>query len=179
MDTAPQVIEQSSELHLQPNLNLASFHFRGDSRELLSHIAQAYGVSAQVEDSVQSRRVTFDIDNIDFYKAMLVAGTLTKSFWNPLDEKHMLVVADTPDNRRQYERMAMRKFDVPSAATTPTALNDVMNLLRNLFDIRFVVPNASAANLVVRAPQNTLDAATHFLESLDSARERFLPRRSA
>ncbi len=170
MDVAPKVIEESAELHLQPNQNLASFHFRGDSRELLGQIAQAYGVTAQVEDSVQSRRVTSDIDNIDFYKAMLVASTLTKSFWSPLDEKHMLVVADTPDNRRQYERMAMRKFYVPSAATTPTALNDVMNLLRNLFEVRFVVPNASAATLVVRAPQNTLDAATHFLESLDSAR---------
>jgi general secretion pathway protein D len=170
MDTAPQVIEQSTELHLQPSLNLASFHFREDSRELLTQIAQVYGVSAQVEDSVQSRRVTFDIDNIDFYKAMLLASTLTKSFWSPLDEKHMLVVADTPDNRRQYERMAMRKFYIPSAATTPTALNDVMNLLRNLFEIRFVVPNASAATLVVRAPQNALDAATHFLESLDDAR---------
>jgi len=170
MDTAPQVIEQSTELHLQPSLSLASFHFRGDSRELLTQIAQVYGVSAQVEDSVQSRRVTFDIDNIDFYKAMLLASTLTKSFWSPLDEKHMLVVADTPDNRRQYERMAMRKFYIPSAATTPTALNDVMNLLRNLFEIRFVVPNASAATLVVRAPQNALDAATHFLESLDDAR---------
>lgn len=170
MGVAPKVIEESAELHLQPNQNLASFHFRGDSRELLGQIAQAYGVTAQVEDSVQSRRVTFDIDNIDFYKAMLVAGTLTKSFWSPLDEKEMLVVADTPDNRRQYERMAMRKFYIPSAATTPTALNDVMNLLRNLFEVRFVVPNASAATLVVRAPQNTLDAATHFLESLDSAR---------
>src|SRR6185437_9860245 len=127
LDAAPQVIEQSSEIHLQPSLNVASFHFRGDSRELLSQIAQAYGVSAQVEDSVQSRRVTFEIDNIDFYKAMLLASTLTKSFWSPLDEKHMLVVADTPDNRRKYERMAMRKFYIPSAATTPTALNDVMN----------------------------------------------------
>src|SRR5579859_2241394 len=170
MNTAPQVIEQSSELHLQPSLNLASFHFRGDSRELLGQIAQAYGVSAQVEDSVQPRRVTFDVENIDFYKAMLLAGTLTKSFWSPLDDKHMLVAADTPDNRRQYERMAMRKFYVPAAATTPTALNDVMNLLRNLFEIRYVVPNAAAATLVVRAPQNTLDTATHFLESLDSAR---------
>ena len=170
MDSAPTVIEQSTELHLQPNLNVASFHFRGDSRELLGEIAQAYGVIAQVEDSVQSRRVTFEIDNIDFYKAMLLASTLTKSFWSPLDQKHMLVLADTPDNRRQYERLAMRKFYVPSAATTPTALNDVMNLLRNLFEIRSVVPNAAAATLVVRAPQNTLDAATHFLESLDSSR---------
>jgi len=168
--SAPQVVEEAAEIRLQPNLNLASFHFRGDSRELLANIAAAYGVAANIDDSVQSRRVSFNIDNVDFYKAMLVAGSLTKSFWAPLDAKQMLVAADTADNRRQYERVAMRKFYVPGAVTKPTALNDVVNLLRNLFDIRNVTPNAGSATLVVRAPQNTLDAATQFLERLDGSR---------
>ena len=167
---APQVVEDVPELRLQPNLNLASFHFRGNSRELLTTIAAAYGVTAQVEDSVQSRRVTFDVDNVDFYKAMLIAGDLTKSFWSPLDSKQMLVAGDTPDNRRTYEHLAMRKFYVPSAASTPTALNDVTNLLRNLFDVKNITPNAATSTIVVRAPQNTLDAATRLLESLDDSR---------
>jgi tetratricopeptide (TPR) repeat protein len=54
----PSVVEESPEIPFEPNTNLASFHFRGESRELLSTIAQAYGVSAQVEDSVSSRRVS-------------------------------------------------------------------------------------------------------------------------
>jgi len=168
--SAPEVIEEATELRLEPNQNLASFHFRGDSRELLSNIAAAYGLAANIDDSVQSRRVSFNIDDVDFYNAMLVAGSLTKSFWSPLDAKQMLVAADTPENRKQYERVAMRKFYVPSATDTPTALNDVMNLLRNLFDIRNVTPNATSGTLVVRAPQNTLDAATRFLERLDGSR---------
>lgn len=167
---APQIVAESLELRLQPNLNQASFHFRGDSRDLISTIAAAYGVDAQVDDSVQSRRVTFNVEDIDFYKAMLLASSLTKSFWSPLGAKQMLVAADTLENRRQFERLAMRTFYIPSAAATPTALNDVTNLLRNLFDIRNITPNASAATLVVRAPQNTLDAATQFLQKLDGAR---------
>lgn len=166
----PEVVEQSSELRLQPTLNLASFHFRGDSRELLNTIAAAYGVTADVDDSVASRRVSFNLDNVNFYKAMIAAGDVTKTFWSPLDSKQMLVAADTPENRRQFERMAMRKFYVPAAATTPTALNDVMHLLRNVFEIRNVTPNAAAATLVVRAPQTTLDAATQLLETLNDAR---------
>ncbi len=170
LPSAPRIVEGSPELRLKPNLNLASFHFRGESRDLLSQIAEAYGVSAQVEDSVQSKHVNFNVDDVDFYRAMLIAGTLTKSFWTPLGEKQMLVAADTQENRRQYERLAMRKFYVPSAASTPTTLNEIMNLLRNLFEIRNVTPNAAAATLVVRAPQNTLDAATRFLEKLDGSR---------
>ncbi|HXU17427.1 MAG TPA: hypothetical protein VN708_19995 [Terriglobales bacterium] len=170
LSSAPQVLDGSTELRLKPNLNLASFHFRGDSRDLLAQIAQAYGISAQVEDSVQSRRVNFNVDDLDFYRAMLIAGALTKSFWSPLGENQILIAADTQENRRQYERLAMRKFYIPSAASTPTSLNDMMNLLRNLFEIRNVTPNAAAATLVVRAPQNTLDAATRFLEKLDGSR---------
>jgi len=166
----PSVVEETPEIRFAPNTNLATFHFRGDSRELLTTIAKAYGVSALVEDSVASRRVSFDIDDVDFFKAMVAAGPVTKSFWTPLDQKQMVIAADTTENRRQFERLAMRTFYIPGASTTPAALNDVMNLLRSLFDIRFVTPNAPAATLVVRAPQNTLDAATQFLERLDGTR---------
>ncbi len=174
-DSAPKtsaparVVEESSELRLSPNQNLASFHFRGDSRELLTDIAKAYGVSAQIEDSVTSRRVSFDIDDIDFYKAMLVAGQVTKTFWTPLGDKQLLIAGDTAENRRQYERMGMRTFYIPGI-DTPQALNDVMNMLRNLFEIRFITPSAGNSTLVVRAPQNLLSAATLLLESLDTTR---------
>ena len=165
----PTVIEQSPEIRLQPSQNLASFHFRGDSKELLSTIARSYGVSVQVEDSVPSRRVFFDIDNVDFFKAMTAAGAVTKTFWSPLSEKQFLVAADTPENRRQYERMAMRTFYIPGV-DTPTALQDIVNLLRNLFEIRFITPNAASGTIVVRAPQAVLDAATQLLQSLDTSR---------
>ena len=166
----PSVVEESPVIRLAPNVNHASFHFRGDSRELLNTVASSYGISAQVEDSVTSRRVTFDIDDVDFYQAMGAAKPLTKTFWTPLSDKTMLIAADTPDNRRQYERLAMRTFFIPGASSSPTALNDVMNLLRNLFDIKFITPNAATSTLVLRAPQDLLDAASIFLESMDSSR---------
>src|SRR5207248_4462872 len=138
-DASPKIIEQSAEIRLAPSQNLASFHFRGDSRELLSTVARSYGVSAQVEDSVPSRRVVFNIDNVNFFKAMMSAGAVTKAFWSPLDANQVLIAADTPENRRQYERMAMRTFYIPGI-DTPAALTDIVNLLRNLFEIRFITP---------------------------------------
>src|SRR2546425_1733521 len=36
--------------------------------------------------------------------------------------------------------------------------------------IWFITPNAASSTLVVRAPQNLLDAATQFLEKLDTTR---------
>jgi general secretion pathway protein D len=166
----PQVVEESTEIRLIPGANLASFHFRGDSRELFANIAQAYGVSAQIDDSVSSRRISFNIDNVDFYKAMLAAGSVAKAFWTPLDSRQILVAADTFENRRQFERMGMRTFYVPGVSSSPTALNDVVNLLRNLFEIRSITSNAANSTVAVRAPQTVLDAATRFLAQLETSR---------
>jgi general secretion pathway protein D len=170
LSAPPEIVEESRELRLQPGQNLASFHFRGDSRDLLTTIAAAYSVTADIDDSVTSRRVSFNIDNVDFYKAMVAAGDATKTFWSPLDSKHLLVASDTPQNRLLYERMAMRTFYIPAAVSAPTALNDMMNLLRNMFDIQKIIPKASSHTLIVRAPQRRLDAATDFLERLDGSR---------
>lgn len=164
------VVEQSSEVNVVPAANRASFHFRGDNRELLANIARTFGLSAQIEDSLVSKRITFDTDNADFYQAMNAASEVTKTFWIPLDSKQMLIAPDTAENRRQFEPMAMRTFYVPAAAVSPSALNDVMNVLRNVFEIRFVTPNQLSSTLVVRAPQRVLNAATQFLEGLDSTR---------
>lgn len=168
-EAEPRVVEESPEIRFTPNLNLASFHFRGNTRELLSTIAQAYGVTADINESVTSRQTSFNVDNIDFFKAMVLANQMCKTFWSPLDGKQILVAADTVENRRQFERMGMRTFYIPGATTT-AELNDINNLLRSLFDIRFVTPNPGTSTLVARAPQNVLDAATQFLERLDTSR---------
>src|SRR6185312_1529679 len=165
----PVVVAQSQEIQLAPGRNLASFHFRGDSKELISTIARSYGLSVQIEDSVPSRRVSFDIDNVDFLKAMEALGAVTKTFWSPLTDKQILVATDTPENRRQFERMAMRTFYIPGI-DTPAEFTEIVNLLRTLLEIRSVTPNPASGTIVVRAPQATLDAATQLLESLDASR---------
>jgi len=175
--TPAQVVAESPVIRLAPATNLSSFHFRGDIRELFRDIARAYGVSVEVEDSVPFRRVSFDIDNVDFYKAMLAADSVAKTFWTALDSKELLVASDTPDNRRQYERMAMRTFYIPAAAdSVPAAtgssgvMTDMTNLLKSVFDIRLVIANPGTSTLVVRAPQQVLDVASDLLEHLDASR---------
>jgi general secretion pathway protein D len=179
----PTVIQQSTEIELAPSEKSANFHFRGDSKELLKTVAAAYGISAQLDDSVGSRRVSFDIDEVGFFKAMMAAGEVTKTFWSPLSGKEILVAADTPENRRSYERMAMRTFYIPvgtTAASGPEAsgaMTEIVTLLRNVFELSssgrpgiYVTPDAATSTLVVRAPQMVLDAATEFLKGLDTSR---------
>ena len=166
--SAPQVVAEAGEIQVEPSAVHADFHIHGDSRDLLTQIAKTYGITATIDESVPSRRVGFDIQDVDFYTAMRAAEDVTSTFWTPLDEKQILIAKDSPDNHRQFDRMAARTFYVP--VNTPQELNDLTNVLRTLLDIRFVSPRPAGNTITVRAPQRMLDAATQVLESLDGGR---------
>jgi general secretion pathway protein D len=165
----PHVIEDAGELQVTPGVELHDFHFRGDSRQLLTQVASSYGINAQFDDSVVSRRVWFDIDQVDYYTAMRAAGDVTKTFWTPMGTKEILLAQESPENHRQFDRMGLRTFFIPGI-TAPTDLTDIVNLLHNVFEIRLATPNAGNGTIVVRAPQKLLDAATQFLETLGDSR---------
>jgi general secretion pathway protein D len=166
--TATEVVADSGEIQVQPSPQLADFHFRGDSRDLLTQVSKVFGVTATIDESVVSRRVSFNIQDVDFATAMQAAGAVTKTFWAPVAEKQVLVANNTPENHRQFDRMGARTFRV--STSTPQELNDITNALRALFDIRFLSATPNANTITLRAPQNILDAATRLLQSLDSSR---------
>lgn len=162
-----RLIDQSDEILLMPRDNVQSIHFRGDSRQLLTQVASAYGITVTFDDSVVSRKVRFDVDDVGFYTAMSLAGAVTKTFWAPLEARQILVATESAENHRLYDRMGLRTFYVPDAST-PQELQDLTNVLRTVFEIKFVSSNAQQSTLTVRAPLNVLNPASQFLESLGS-----------
>ena len=156
----------SSEIELGPAPGRKSFHFNGDTRAFLEQLGGAFNVTIQFDDGFISRRARIDLDDVDFYTALGVANQLSKSFSVPIDESHLLMVANTPDNHRQFDHFSMRTFYLPDTGT-PQEMNDIVSLLRGLFDIKFILPQSSQRSVTVRAPKTILDAAARFLENLD------------
>lgn len=164
-----QIVADSGELRLVPDASRADFHYRGDSRGLLSLVASAFGVSTILDESVVSRQVRFNLGQADFYAAMEAACQMTHTFWTPLESRQVLVLGESPQNRRQFERMTLRTFYLPGL-TQPQELNDVVNMLRTLLEIRMVNPQPRTSTVVVRASHNVVDAATRLLEGLGDSR---------
>jgi len=161
----PRVVESSNEIIVAPKDGLQTFHFRGDSRPLITQIASSYGITATFDDSVTTRHVRFDVENVDFYEAMRLAGSVTKTFWAPLGPRQVLVAAESTENHRLYDRMAMKTFFIPDVETAQE-LTDIVNVVRTLFEIKFVSSHPQNNTIMVRAPQKILDPATFFLENL-------------
>jgi general secretion pathway protein D len=153
------------DVQLQPRPGTAAFHYKGDTRGLIEAIASTFNVTVLFDDSFQAKQAKVDVPGLDFYQAMFVAGKLCKVFWAPISENQFLVASDTPENRRRFERMSLRSFYV-SDATSPQALTELQNMLRAVFDIRHVSTQANKSILTIRAPRDTVEAASRFLEGL-------------
>lgn len=150
-----QLLASVDDVEVTPKPGKSDFHIHGDTHELYETIGKLFGVSIAYDSSLTSQRVRFDVDGLDFYTAMRLAGKVTHTFWAPVASKRVIVANDTQEMRRQYERMALQTFYVSNAATA-TDLNDVANILRNIFEVRLVsvVPDKNV--IVVRAPKHEM-----------------------
>ncbi len=166
------VVEQSLPVQLLPVAKNQDFHYRGDSRGLLSQIAQGYGIKAEFDDSVKSQRVHFDIQDVNFATAMNAASDVTKTFWVPLSSKQVLIIADTVENHRNFERMGLRTFYLPDL--NDQQLAEMVNSLRVLLNLRYISQEKSQSAVTIRAELPVLDAAEHLIQSLTAGRPEVL-----
>lgn len=167
--SAPQLVARVDAVDVVPHAGLHDFHFRGDARGLFNAIASSYGLTVVFDDSFPTRQVRFDVESVDFRTALSAASAVSKAFAVPVEETVLYAAADTPENHRLYDRMGMRSFYI-AGASTPQELNDLLNTLRTLFELRFVSLNAASSTITVRGPQGTLEAVTQFFETLEPTR---------
>src|SRR5499433_3932288 len=105
-----QLLASVDQIDLVPSSGKASIHLRGDTRSLYAQIGQVFKVTFQFDQGINSRPVRFDLDDVDFYTAIRLAGQMTKTFWSPISRTEAIVATDTQEMRRTYERMSLRTF---------------------------------------------------------------------
>lgn len=162
---AIRLVASADEVQLVPRKGTIDLNYRGDSRGLVEKIASSFNVRVVFDDTFFTRPVSITLPRLTFGQAMFVAGKLGKFFWAPVSESEFLVASDTPENRKKFERMSLRSFYVTDA-TTPQTINELVGMLRSLFDIRLVSAQINKSIITVRAPKDTVDAAARFLDGL-------------
>jgi general secretion pathway protein D len=155
-----------TEVVLQPKPGLKSFNLNGDVRTVYNAIATAFGLRASFDESTPSRTLHFALENVDYRTALDTAALMTKTFWFPATTDQVLVAADTAQKRRELEPMLERTFYLPDATATQD-ITDVVNVLRTIFEIRFIVPQPATSSITVRTDQRTMHNVEQLLGELN------------
>src|ERR1700761_8132632 len=156
---APQPIQ------IQPKAGPQTFNIAGDARRVWDALGTSFGLHVLYDENIPTRPIQFRLENVDFSTAATVAAQMTRTFFVPVSSTDILIANDTPAKRRDLERYVMRTFYFQNMSS-PQELNDMVNLLRTVFEVRFLVPQTGNDSIEVRAPQPTIDAIDSLLDSL-------------
>jgi tetratricopeptide (TPR) repeat protein len=169
---APAVETSSPPVNLSPSNGKMSFHLRSAGTDVLRQVLSAYGIVPTLDSSVPSQLVRFDVDNVDFAQAAQMLKLATGTFFVPLDEKRVLVAADTKDNRAKFERQVMETIYLPGL--TPDEATGLGNAVRQVFEIQQATIQQDQHTLTVRGPKERVEALNHTLAELLAGRGQVL-----
>jgi general secretion pathway protein D len=131
-----------------------SFHLRSDEQDVVRQVLSGYGIHATFDDSVQRQNLRFDLDDSTYEKTVPILLSMAHLFAVPLDSKSVLIAKDTPDNRQKFERQLQETIYIPGM--TNEQMDELGNVVKNVFDVKQVNIDKSAGTLVIRAPEETL-----------------------
>jgi general secretion pathway protein D len=131
-----------------------SFHLHTNEQDVIKQVLSGFGIRAVFDDSVQRQDVRFDIDDVPYQQAVPVLLDMTHLFAVPLDSKSVFLAKDTPENRQRLERQLQETIYIPGM--TNEQMDELGNVIRNVFDVKQITVGKASGNLVLRAPQETL-----------------------
>lgn len=167
------VFEYASEPELAPRAGVHSFTYKGDSRQLLTSIGRAFGITTEFDSSFNSRQLKVTLENVDFSTAMRIACMMAHCFHIAVSDHEMILADDSQDTRRNVERTSVRTFYIPTEPGTQS-LPEIVNILRSVLELRFLAPDTGANTITIRAPKQTLDAAAMLIDQMTAQRPQVL-----
>ncbi|MEO6911316.1 MAG: hypothetical protein ABI158_10365, partial [Edaphobacter sp.] len=149
---------------LLPNSSTQSFHIHSDVQAVLQQVFSSYGIRPVFDDSVVHQDVRFDLEDVAYRRAASILLQMGGLFSVPLDSTSVLIAKDTPENRLRLERQLQETISIPGMTTQE--INDLGNVVRNIFDVKQLTIEKSLGALVLRAPEDTLKAVNLTLADL-------------
>ena len=157
-------------IELQPTTGLQDLHLRGETKDVVTKAATAYGIKVDFDDSVTNQTVRFDLEQTPYKEAMPILLHMMHLFAVPVDTKTLLVAKDTEENRAKFERQVEETIYVP--ASTTEQMQELSNIIKNVFDVKQIVVSNGSGTIAVRAPAPTLEAVNYTLaDMLDGGAE--------
>ena len=154
-------------LVLAPSPGRQTVDARGDIRQVVTQVSTQFGIRSVFDDSVAGQQIRFNLGPASFRRAMPALLQMGHLLAVPLDTKTQFVVKDTQENRQRFVRQVEETIYIP--ASTVEQLNELVNIIKNIFDVKSVVASQASGTLAIRAPESTIAPLNYTLANLVDA----------
>jgi general secretion pathway protein D len=131
-------------------------------KQIYRALADAAGINVIFDPQLKDDNVSIVLTQIDFQKALETLLRQENHFYKVIDERTILIAADTPQNRKTYEDLVIRTFFLSNADVT-----EVANALRALLQTTRISINKAENSITLRDTADKVAVAERIVEQND------------
>jgi len=146
-----------------------SFPNQTNVRDIYKAIGQAVGINILFDPKLKDMKISIELKNVTARQALEAVMQAAGHFYKVLDEKTVIVVEDSPQNRRDYEDLVVKTFFLSNAD-----VKDINNMLRALIDARRIAINEQLNSVVIRDTADKVAIAERLINANDKAKAEVL-----
>ncbi len=156
-----------------PSTPIARLHLSANSRTVFQTLGKLAGVNVIFHYDFQPKPVSLDLSNVTILQALQAAADEADVFWQPVNHNTILVIPDTPSNRRELEEDVLKTVYLqnPVSAADRTA---ILTSLKQILGIQKVYENPQTNSITLFDVPERVNQAVALIHSLDRGKAEVL-----
>ena len=134
-------------------------------QDIYMALGKAFGINILFDPKLKDQDVAIELEEVVAQDALEILMRTANHFYKVLDEHTIIVVEDTPQNRRAYEDLVIQTFFLSNAE-----VKDVMTMLRSLVGAKNIAANDQLNAIVLRDSADKVKVAETIISTNDKSR---------
>jgi general secretion pathway protein D len=152
-----------------PKEPLAHFRLSNTSKVVFDTLAKLADLNVAYARDFAPKPFSLDLTNVKLEDALHIAALSAGVFWKVVTPNTILIIPDTPTNRREYEEEVLRTFHLGNPLL-PADRTAITTALKQVLQLTRVMENPESNSIIIRDTPEKVAAAGELIHSLDLAR---------
>ena len=128
-------------------------------------LGKAFGVNILFDPALKDQDLAIELRDVTAQSALETLMRAAGHFYKVVDEHSIIIAADNPQNRKNYEDLVIQTFFLSNAE-----VKDVLTLLRSLIGAKNIATNEELNAVTIRDTADKVKVAQRMIEGIDKSR---------
>jgi general secretion pathway protein D len=135
---------------------------RTQVKEIFKIFSKVSGINFIFDEAFKSKRIDLDVKEVDFMGALETIVLQSRLFYKVIDERTILIIPDTPSNRKKHEELIMKTLFLTNAK--PENLD---KMIKTLVGIKTIVVDKDLNALTIKGTPGKVKMAEKLVQIHD------------
>jgi len=128
-------------------------------------LGKAFGINVLFDPALKDQELAIELREVTAQTALETLMRAAGHFYKVIDERSIIIAADNPQNRKNYEDLVIQTFFLSNAE-----VKDVLTLLRSLIGAKNIATNEQLNAVTIRDTADKVKVAQKMIEGIDKSK---------